>query len=347
MITADTSHCTIASDDIKDATGAINEAILACGKDKTLILDDGWYGVRPGDLYPMECSVYGPGAVLFGLTPIDRHIVRLNYQGETIHPVIYDDAFSGPRTGYRGNKTFKIYQINGFNPLNKKNCAIYCEAMDEAVIDVEYIRGASIGIFMDGGSNEKHMGTNTIRFGTIGACGIGVAGFDGTGGHGFEANRITGNYIYEIDIAAITLAGGGGAGKYDNIIDVLSIGVTTPGAHGILLDASCMRNKITVRSWDSGVSGGGKLIQSSGTDNILHIPNGTFGDCIFNGSDTVLTADSAIGGYGVSRISGAAPPTTGLWRNGSVCHNIAPAIGQPTGWIFVAGSGWRAMPNLN
>jgi hypothetical protein len=45
-------------------------------------------------------------------------------------------------------------------------------------------------------------------------------------------------------------------------------------------------------------------------------------------------------------IYNGAIPTFGTYQTGDRTFNIAPATGQPVGWVFVTGSGWRSTGNL-
>lgn len=311
-------------------TAAFNLAIAACGKTKTLYIPDGMYIISPGVLNMIQCSVDGSGATIIGASDTGLGaIFNLGY--DETYPV----ALGTGNTGLYAWKTFKLYQIIGSpnGDAGMSNIGIHCSYLNESQVYVDVIRGCKYGIFLNGNLNNTHQGTNDINIGHLYMCDVGFLGQGGTLGNMCEANRVSGRYWFGFATAAISLAGGGTAIRVDNVFDIISLGVGLVNGNGILLDNLCARNIFRIRSWDSGVSGTGKLIISSGQNNLFQIPALIQANVTMTGTDVIDTLTTATDGSARSNVSMSGIPSSGAWRVGDKVWNTAPIIGNVPGWI--------------
>lgn len=311
-------------------TTAINLAIAACGKTKTLFFPDGLYIVTPGSMSTIQCSVYGPGASFIGSSDGTlAHIFNLSYDEE--YPVTLGTGV----TGIDAWKTFHVHKITGSpnGDAGMSNVGIHCSHLNESQIYVDVIRGCNRGIHLDGSESDTHQGTNDIYIGHLYQCDVGFLGQGGTAGNMCEANRVSGRYWYGFTTAAISLSGGGTAVRVDNVFDIISIGVGIANGNGIMLDSLCRRNIFRVRSWDSGVSGTGKDIITAGVNNLFQIPALTMSTVTSTGTDIFDTETTMTDGNSRSSMSASAIPSSGTWRVGDKVWNNATATGTAPGWI--------------
>lgn len=329
-------------------TAAINAAIAACGSDKTLYFPDGMYIITPDGLNELTCSVYGPAATAIASTWSTGgggNIFKLNYVGEQ-----YPTTLGGGVTGIKGWNTFEFNEIIGSPDNSYQNNGIYCKNLDQSNVNVQVIRGCNIGMFMDGNNNATHQGTNIINITHLYKCDVGLLMQCGDGGNFLEANRITGTYWYGFTTCALSTAGGGNAGVFENIIDVVSMSPGTANASCILFGANSKRNIVRVRSWDSGVSGTGKYIYTpTGTENnLFQVPSFPLSQVIWNGKDILDSQTTLTDGNGRSNIIGSTYPASGEWRTGDICWNNLPTNIGPIGWQCVADGSpgtWIPMSN--
>jgi len=314
-------------------TAAFNLAIAYCGKTKILEIPAGMYIVTPGAVNPFKCSVYGPQATIIGSSySADNWIVNLRYEGE--YPITYGSGV----TELNYWNSFNIYEIIGSPDNTKINNGVYCSALDQASIYIKVIRGCSKGIWLDGNTNNNHQGTNNIYISHLYECDIGILlHTPSTIGLFCESNRFTVEYMYGFTTAAISLAGGGTTVKVDNVFDIISCGPSYPGAHGIMLDANCNRNKFTIRSWDAGVTGAGKLIISDGSNNLFKIPTFNASQITFITGTNIFDCISDVNdGNGRSQLIANAVPSVGKYRVGDIAWNNAAASTSIPAWICTA-----------
>jgi len=75
-------------------------------------------------------------------------------------------------------------------------------------------------------------------------------------------------------------------------------------------------------------------------------------DCVVLGSastDGSAQQNCAYVNVALSGTAGAGmngPPTYGTWVHGERCDRLVPEVGQPTGWVYLAGSGWTALATM-
>lgn len=325
-----------------NSTAAIAAAITAAGTKETLYFPDGGYIITPGALPEIRCSVYGPGAVaLAERWDTDSHIFKVNY--DETYPV----PMGTGNTGLNAWKTFNFYQIIGSPDSIRTNIGVYCSHLNESRVRIGVIRGCSKGFWADGAANTSHIGTNDIELTHVYMCGVGVLLHAGFGGNFLEANRIKAQYMYGFGEAAISFAGGGSAGSFDNQIDVVSMGFGIPNGNGLLVDGYCARNEFKVRSWDGGPLGTGMAVYAADPshDNVFRIPKTDPAHIIWEGANILDTVTGFTDGNSRSETIGSAPPAWGRWRTGDKCWNNAAVPGGCPGWIYASGR-WVAMANL-
>lgn len=323
-------------------TAAFNLAIVAQGitATKPIYLPKGEYLISTATLDTIYGSVYGPEATIVAADINDSPVFHLHYRD------------NGAETSTR---TFNVRAIQGFgyhnNGIqfvwpNRTGSAIYVSAMDMSEIKVMELAGFKNCVWLDGGSNEKHFGTNHFDFRYIHTCDVGILMNAGAVEPAAlqENNKFNIGYMQDFTTAAIYLGSGGTNDICDNVFHIGSLTPNHVNGDGIVCTQYAKRNEFNVRSWDAGVSGTGRIIRSTGANNWFRVPYANHGvDVELSVTDILDTVTSATDGTARSRFSRTSIPTV-AGRQGDICTNRNIASGQPMQWGY-NGSAWIPGPN--
>ncbi len=311
-------------DGVTNDTASFNLAIAAANSAKqTLFIPSGVYLITPGALDDISCSVEGPNADILAADATDAPLISINYSpGKTHH-------------------RFKLRRIVGFDlgVGNSVGSGLYLKNGDYNQFDVMDIGFFRAGIHLDGSGNDTHVGVNVFNIATIYGCNFGIllnAGSDNQ--KECEANVFYVTYINQATVSAIGIGVGGvypTTNVDENIFHIQSIEAAAD-SDGIYVTSAGKRNVFNV-SGIFGVSGTGKLIRSSGSDNHFRICTPDWSNIDNSGNDIFDTFLNAGDGSGRSQIAGASYPMEGNWRIGDICWNNASVT--PVGWrCVVAGT---------
>jgi Pectate lyase superfamily protein len=316
---------------VANDTRAVDAAIAAANAGNlTLYFPDGTWLITPGGLMnDIKCNVYGPNAILRSATTQDSPLIRINYQ-------------EGEGNAFR---SFHIRQLYGDSYYGH---GLYIKYSDYSRFTVSDIRFFRTGIYLDGSTNDSHIGVNDFVIETLFACQNGIMMNSGSqGDYWCEDNRFLIAYSQGHKINAILLGNGAYTTPiHNNVFDIMSMEVNQPGANGVHLATEAERNEFTIRGGFGGAQGGGRDIITNGNNNRFQLSDPNWDKITSTGADIWDTLTSARDNTGRSQIAGATSPKTGAWRIGDVCWNNASAF--PNGWrCVVAGTPgtWVALNN--
>lgn len=345
--------------DVRDGgaagTGLVNDSVafnLAIAEQgivatKPIFLPKGTYLLSTSTLNTIYGPVYGPDATIIAADGGNGHIFKLYYRDNGLE---------------KSFQTFDVLAIQGYGYYNdgvqyvwpnQTGTAIYAIALDSSEIKVKELGGFSTLVWLDGGTNELHQGVNSFDFRYMHSAQTGIlmnAGSDAPHQALQESNHFRIGYMQGFTSSCIYLGGGGTNDICDNVFDIVSMTPNHANADGIVCTNSAKRNEFNVRSWDAGVSGTGRIIRSTGSDNVFRVPYANFSTNIDSqGTDIWDMRSNCTDGTGRSDITSTGPPAAGSWRLGDITWNLTPSSGGPPGWMCV-GAGvpgtWKAMANL-
>jgi hypothetical protein len=340
--------------------GSTNDtaAFIACfnaannnGHATIYIPTSGTYNITPGKLPPILVNLYAPYATIRAHTSGAGALITLgncSRRNIEINRLVgyYYNAYAVP-----------VHTLTGTGLYMNGNIAWDTIKIKELIylntgLDVHGVPPKAIGF---------HIATNTIDVHMIKFAIYGV--YIRSQDMQIEDNIFRIDYISQGN-NSIYVASTTGTSPYvvDNTIDVqiLEISSTALPATAVVVytGANVFRNNMYIRSWLFTPADINKLIYLGSTcpSNYFEIPNLVNATKISRTVGTLnIIRDIGKGQYheatnvGRSTTWGSAAPTTGVWEDGDICWNSAPASGGAPGWMCTTPGSpgtWKAMANL-
>ena len=326
-----------------DNTSAINKSISFAEPSNALKevnaiplnFGPGTFRCTAGSLNTVTMSIDGKDATIAAGNSANAVLLSLNY--------FYLDRFRicnlHGLIGYDVSRPIDTYR----NPTNKAGSGLYMgdNSSDFGRITIGCIYGFTNGIYLDGATNDVHIGDHVFNILAIAGCTYGIVLVGGASWPN-EASEFNINFLDQCGTAAVYLGTNASNRVCSNIFNIQALELhNVAGMVGFnLVGANIYQNQFNVTG--SLVPGTGNIVtaQSGAHDNIFRFCDIKWSLISQTGGVNIFLMDGIKYGYPTavdtdqrSRVTSTSPPTASYWRIGDIFWNAAPSASGTIGWV--------------